>query len=260
MTLTADLSSTHEPPARHQHPAKRWVLVAGLLQLVALGLAYSRLLGHPGRYLIVDHYDGAKSYFSLATFLRQPLSQGLLEHGQNYPYGEYIFFTDIAPLVSVPLHALVQVVPTLAPYGLYLFDCFFLGGLLLSTLLLADMMRRLGLPAWLLLLLSVTLPWVGPQTFRLSVGHLALSYTPAVLGPLWLLQGLYAAWRAGQHTGRWWLGLGAGVVAAAWIHFYFLGVLGTWLGFFLLLWVGREAWAGRAWRPWRAGAWHCWRR
>ncbi|MVN75687.1 hypothetical protein GO988_05050 [Hymenobacter sp. HMF4947] len=240
------------PPAGRRWAAHRLalLLVAGLLQLALLLGTYGKLLGHPGRYVLVDHADCASSYYSLATFLRQPLRQGLLEHGQNYPFGEYIFFTDIAPLVSVPLHGLVQAVPALAPYGLYLFEVFILAGLLLSTLLLLRILRRLAVPAWLALVLSVALPWLGPQTSRLGpgVGHLALAYTPALLGPLWLLQGLHRARRAGQPTGRWWMGLGLAAVAATWIHFYYLGILGGWLGSFFGLWALREALAGRPWR------------
>ena len=247
-------STTAPPPAR---PARReWgraglVLAGGGLQLVLLVFTYAKLLFHPGQYLIVDHYDGIKSYFSLATFLRQPLSEGLMQHGHNYPFGEYIFFTDIAPLVSVPLHVLVQLVPALLPYGVYLYDVFTLLGLVFSTMLLVSILRRLAVPAWLTLVLALSLAWLSPQTFRLNVGHMSLSYTPAVLLPLWLLQGLYGAWRAGRPTGRWWLGLGGALVAMSWLHFYYLGIVGGWLGFFFVGWLGREALAGR---PWRAQA------
>ena len=237
-----------EEPARRRTVDLGLGLAAGLGQLLVLVLTYGKLLRHPGQYLIVDHYDGIKSYFSLATFLRQPLREGLLEHGQNYPFGEYIFYTDIAPLVSVPLHALVRAVPALAPYGLYLFDGFILLGLVVSSGLLVSILRRLAVPAWLTLVLALTLPWLSPQAFRLNVGHLALSYSPAVLLPLWLLQGLHGAWRAGRPTGRWWLGLGLSLVAAAWIHFYYLGIVGGWLGGFFFFWGAREALAGRPWR------------
>ncbi len=226
-----------------------WVLglVAGLAQLLVLGRTFRQLLLHPGQYLIIDHYDGIKSYFSVASFLRQPLSQGALIHGHNYPFGEYVYYTDTSPLVSIPLHVLVQLVPALAPYGLYLYDGFTLAGLVLSTLLLVSMLRRLALPAWLALVLAVALPWLSPQTFRLNVGHMSLAYTPAVLLPLWLLQGLFRAGRAGQPTGRWWVGLGLATTAAAWLHFYYLGIVGGWLAFFFGLWAGREALAHRPW-------------
>ncbi|RZK46257.1 MAG: hypothetical protein EOO59_19550, partial [Hymenobacter sp.] len=232
-------------PARRTGPL---VLAGGLVQLLVLLLTYGKLLFHPGKYLIIDHYDGIKSYFSLATFLRQPLSEGMMQHGHNYPFGEYIYYTDISPLVSVPLHVLVQLVPALAPYGVYLYDVFTLLGLVISTVLLVSILRRLDLPSWLVLVLGVALPWLSPQTFRLNVGHMSLAYTPAVLLPLWLLQGLYGAWRAGRPTGRWWLGLGLTLIAASWLHFYYLGIVGGWLGFFFVFWIGREALAGRPWR------------
>ncbi|MGI4874528.1 MAG: hypothetical protein ACRYFX_25505 [Janthinobacterium lividum] len=242
---------TPSPQAATQPARTSWRLLAlaGLLAALVLGLTYYQLLLHPGQFIIVNHYDGAKSYYSLATYLRQPLSQGLLEHGQNYPYGEYIFFTDIAPLLSVPLHGLVQAVPALGPYGLYLYDVFWLLGLVVGSLLLLSILRRLAVPVWLAVLLSVTLPWLGPQTFRLIVGHLSLSYAPAVLLPLWLLQGLYRAGQRGQATGRWWLGLGASLLGAAWLHFYYLGIVGGWLAFFFLGWGWQQWRAGRAWRP-----------
>ena len=232
-------------------PARPWLLplLAALLALAVLLLTYHRLLLHPGQYLIVNHYDGAKSYYSLATYLRQPLSQGLLEHGQNYPYGEYIFFTDIAPGLAWLLHGLVQLVPGLAPYGIYLYDVFWLLGLVVGPLLLLGMLRRLAVPAWLALLLSAALPWLSPQTIRLNVGHLSLSYVPAVLLPLWLLQGLHRATERAQPTGRWWWGLGASVVAATWLHFYYLGIVGGWLAFFFAAWSWQRHQAGQAWRP-----------
>lgn len=245
---------TTSPAPASVRPARWWqrtgalLLAAGLLQLLVLGRTFSKLLLHPGQYLIVDHYDGIKSYFSLASFLRQPLREGMLIHGHNYPFGEYVYYTDTSPLVSIPLHVLVQLVPALAPYGIYLYDVFTLGGLVVSALLLVSILRRLAVPAWLALALAVALPWLSPQTFRLNVGHMSLAYTPSVLLPLWLLLGLYQAWRAGRPTGRWWLGLALATTAAAWLHFYYLGIVGGWLAFFFGLWAGREALAHRPWR------------
>ncbi|MVN75688.1 hypothetical protein GO988_05055 [Hymenobacter sp. HMF4947] len=239
---------TAAAPQLTRRTSRRLLLAAGLAQVLVLLATFGRLLGHPGQYLLVNHYDGIRSYYALATVLRQPLSQGLLDHGTNYPFGEYLFYTDIAPGFSIPLHGLVRAVPGLEPYGAYAFDLFILSGFALGTVLLLSMLRRLAVPAWLALVLSVALPWLAPQAIRLGVGHLALAYVPAVLGPLWVLQGLYGAWRAGRPLGRWWLGLGGALVAASWVHFYYLGIMGMWVGLFLVLWLGREALAARPWR------------
>ena len=243
--------STAPSPETSSAPFRLWpvVLLALLVQLLLLAGTYSKLLFHPGQYLIVDHYDGIKSYFSVASFLRQPLGDGMLLHGHNYPFGEYMYYTDSTPLLVGPLHWLVQTVPSLAPYGVYLYDLFILSSLMVSTGLLVLILRRLAVPAWLTVLLAVALPWLGPQTIRLQVGHMSLAYTPAILFTIWGLQRLYAAWWTGKPLGRHFAVLLAGIVVASWLHFYYLVLLGGTLAFFVgVLLI--ESW--RIHRPWRA--------
>ena len=135
--------------------------------------------------------------------------------GQNYPFGEYMYYTDSTPPVVALLHALVQAMPTLGPYGLYLYDLFILSSLIVGTGLLVLIFRRLALPGWLTVLLSVALPWLGPQTIRLNVGHMSLAYTPALLFMVWGLQRLYAAWRTHEPLGRHFGVMGLGIVATS---------------------------------------------
>ncbi|WP_375416333.1 hypothetical protein [uncultured Hymenobacter sp.] len=235
---------TAAAPAR-RGPAR---LLALLAQALLLGFTYAKLLFHPGQYLIIDQYDGIKSYFSIASFLRQPLGDGMLVRGHNYPFGEYMYYTDSTPLLVAPLHWLVQLVPALAPYGLYLYDLFILSNLLISTWLLVLILRRLAVPTALTVLLAVALPWLGPQTIRLNVGHMSLAYTPAILFVIWRLQHLHAAWRLNAPLGRQFGWLGVGIVASSWLHFYYLPLLGGTLGFFV---VGLLYESRRAGRPWR---------
>ena len=223
------------------------LLLALLAQALLLAYTYSKLLFHPGQYLIVDHYDGIKSYFSVASFLRQPLGDGMLVSAHNYPFGEYMYYTDSTPLVVTPLHWLVQTVPALGPYGVYLYDLFILSSLIVSTALLILILRRLALPAWFAGLLAVALPWLGPQTIRLNVGHMSLAYTPAMLLGIWGLQRLYAAWRAGQPLGRQFAVLGLSIVVASWLHFYYLPIVGGMLGFFALSLLYESRRLGQPW-------------
>lgn len=225
-----------------------WRLAAVAMQLVLVLFSFHTLIFHPTQYLIVTHFDGIKSYFSIASFLRQPLSDGMLVRGHNYPFGEYMYYTDSTPLVTELLHVLVRVFPTLEPYGLYIYDLFILGGLVLSTLLLHSILRRLGLVPWLTLLLAVGLPWLAPQTPRLYVGHMSLSYTPAVLIMLWVLLRLYTSWTQGLPVRKWFVGLALSIFITSYLHFYYLGILGVFTGFFFLLWIIAEARVGRPWR------------
>ena len=225
-----------------------WVLgLAVLAQVILLATTFTRLLFHPGEYTIVDHYDGIKSYFSIASFLRQPLGDGMLMHGHNYPFGEYMYYTDSTPLVVAPLHWLVQTVPSLQPYGLYIYDLFILSSIVVSSALLVLILRRLAVPAALTLLLALALPWMGPQTLRLNVGHMSLAYTPAILFGIWTLQGLYAAWRSGASL-VWPFGrVLLSIVVASWLHFYYLPLLGGLLGCFTLVLLLAGRW--QRWQP-----------
>lgn len=244
-------TSISSAPVAEAGPFRLWptLLAAVLAQLVVLAVTYSALLFHPGQYLIIDHYDGIKSYFSVASFLRQPLGDGMLLHAHNYPFGEYMYYTDSTPLLVAPLHWLVQTIPALGPYGVYLYDLFILSSVVVAAGLLVLILRRLAVPAWLTVLLAVALPWLGPQTIRLNVGHLSLAYTPALLFTVWALQRLYAAWRAGQPLARHFGVLTLGIVAASWLHFYYLPLLGGTLGFFALVLLYQSIRARRDWRP-----------
>ena len=234
-------------PAATPFSLWRVALVALLIQTILLSYTYATLIFNPGEYLIIDHFDGIKNYFSMACFLRQPLGSALVQ-GHNYPFGEYIYYTDSTPLVVVPLHWLVLAVPALAPYGLYLYDLFILSGFVVATGFLVLILRRLAVPGWLTVLLAVCLPWLGPQTLRLQVGHMNLTYTPALLFIIWALQRLHEAWREQKSLVRPFGVVLLGIVFFSWLHFYYLPLLGGTLAFFgtCLLY---ESWRTR--RPWR---------
>ena len=205
---------------------------------------FRRLLLHPGAYSLAPHYDGIKSDYSIAALLRQPLSDGALIRGHNYPYGEYLYYTDTTPILLAPLHLLVRLVPALAPYGLHLYRlAIILLVIPLSTWLLAKLLRGFGLPAVVAVLLCGALPWLAPHTWRLGVGHMSLAVTPAVLATLLCLRRLGEATApAGARRWRWALAVTMG--AAAWLHFYYLLMLPMLAGTYALVVAGDR---------WRAG-------
>lgn len=224
-----------------------WLSV--LAQLAVVLVNFRKLIFHPRAYLIVNHFDGIKSYFAMESLFRQPLRAGTLVKASNYPFGESLLFTDTAPLVSQPLHLLVQAVPALAPYGLYFFDLFIISGLVLSTWLLHRILRPLDLPGWVHMLACVALPWLSPQTFRLMVGHLTLTYEPALLLPIWLLQTLYARHAAGRPLGGPLVGLALSIGLAAYLHIYYVAIVGALVGLFATTWV-IELYLAR--QPWQS--------
>ncbi|MCR5890104.1 hypothetical protein LRS06_20465 [Hymenobacter sp. J193] len=221
-------------------------------QLLLVLYTFREVIFKPGQNLLVDHYDGIKSYFSIESFLRQPLSDGMLVKGHNYPFGEYMYYTDSTPLFTEALHVLVRIFPGLQPYGLYIYDLAILSGLVLASWLLHRILRPWKLPAALHLLACVALPWISPQTVRLQVGHMSLAYVPAVLVGIWALQEIYGRHAAGRPLSGWLVGLGLSIFVASFWHFYYLAIIGALVGLFTVVWALDLY---RQDRPWWPVAW-----
>lgn len=218
----------------------RWALYAGALlwQLILVGRAFAVFITEPNQHLFTARYDGAKNYYTFQAYLQQPFEKGLLWFGQmNHPFGDYIFYTDNSPLLAVGVKLFSRYVYDLTPRGLDVYNGLLVSMLVLSTALLVSILRRL-LRSWgLVLVLSVLLPWLSPQLERLTVGHLNLSLSWVPLLGIWGLLRLYEHGENGRPLG-WSVPLTvAGLTAAAFLHLYYLPIVGLCVGAFLALWL-----------------------
>jgi hypothetical protein len=119
-----------------------WLAVGA--QLVLVMVAFNKLVFHPEDYLFVTYYDGIKSYFSVKSYLNQPLSDGLMFYKHmNYPFGECMLYTDNTPLLTLGLHLLSSTFPGLKAYELWLYNLFMLGSIVASTYLLYRILSTL---------------------------------------------------------------------------------------------------------------------
>ena len=210
--------------------------------------AFGALLFQPGQHLLVTTQDGAKNYFTFQAYIQQPWPNGLSWFGMmNYPFGDYLFFTDNTPLLAVPVRLWSHYVSDLAPHGLDIYHGLMLAGFFVSTALLVAILRRLVQHWGLIVVFAVVLPWLNPQTSRLLVGHFNLSYSWVVLLVIWGLLGLYERVQAGRSFRSWVVALTMGSVVAGLIHLYYLPLLAfTAAGFFAAWLLPRQQWRNRA--------------
>ncbi|MCC3155939.1 hypothetical protein LJ737_01730 [Hymenobacter sp. 15J16-1T3B] len=217
-----------------------WAMLAAAViwQGLLLARTFAVLVTEPNQHLFTDRYDGAKNYFTFQAYLQQPFERGLLWFGQmNYPFGDYIFYTDNSPLLAVGVKLFSRYVYDLTPRGLDVYNGLLVGMMLLSTVLLVSILRRL-LHSWVLIVgLSVMLPWLSPQLERLTVGHLNLSLSWVVLLGIWGLQRLYEHGEKGRPLGATVPVVVAGQTAAAFLHLYYLPIVGLYVGSFLAFWL-----------------------
>jgi len=223
---------------RRKPPVGLLLAAALLLQLGCILRAFGALFFEPGEHQLVASFDGMKNYFTFQSYLQQPFEKGLGWFGNmNYPYGDYLFYTDNTPLFSLPVKLFSHYVYDLTPYGLDVYHALLVSGLLVSTALLVAILRRLLHYPVLVVLFSVMLPWLNPQTDRLLVGHFNLSLSCVVLFAIWALLRLYEQANAGRSVWRWVAITVGGLTLAGFAHLYYLPIVGFCTGGFFLFWL-----------------------
>ena len=68
------------------------------LGLLILLVAFPDIFIAPSDFLFNDEGDGLKNYFTMAYYIAN--DSGWHFSGMNYPYGEFISFTDNQPILS----------------------------------------------------------------------------------------------------------------------------------------------------------------
>lgn len=174
----------------HSTYSPLWVVL--LVQAILVFLVFQPffLLGEDA--LFCASYDGLKNYYTYYTYLLQEAAvPWSFYEGMQYPFGEYIFFTDNTPTLSVPLKWISDNIVDLTPYSFRIFNWFCLLGFLASTFFSWLIIKRLTHHIWLWSILAITLPWITGQVFRLGIGHFNLSFSWTYLAVFYLLIRLY---------------------------------------------------------------------
>lgn len=224
---------------RSWRPSNLLQLVSNLLiQSVLLANAFQQLLANPGKYLLCNLYDGAKNYYTFQAYVQQPWENGLRWFGMmNYPYGDYIFYTDNTPLLAVGVRLWSHYIFDVSAYALDIYHVLLLSGFLLSTVLLTLILRRFVQYWGLTTIFAVVLPWLNPQVSRLLVGHLNLSYSWVLLLAIWGLLNVYERGKDGRPIRTWLIGLIVGYTLTGFLHLYYLPLLAALTGGFFAWWL-----------------------
>jgi hypothetical protein len=216
----------------------RWVVLA--IQLLVVCIAFNKPVFNAREAVLYPSYDGLKNAFTFYGYVQQPMQAGVpfLKYlGMNYPYGDYVFYTDNTPILSVSVRWFSKNIFDLTGYELIIYQYFFIFSILLCTLLLyillSDFTKRDSW--WLAGILALSMPWINPQMMRYS-GHLNLTMTWLVVGQLLLILRWYRSRGAVRYIGYsvvW-------ILMSSFFHLYYLPILGATLGLFGFFWALAE--------------------
>ncbi len=149
---------------------RRLLLLLGLISALILLLLYSPLILNPAGTLLNGGEDGFKNYYVYLYHILH--DSGYVEfEGMNYPYGEFILYTDSQPILSTLLKFLnANQDESLATMHILIWLSIFL--LPIFSFLL---FRTFGINAWVALLFALAALMLNPQIYRLG-GHYGLAY------------------------------------------------------------------------------------
>jgi len=138
---------------------------------------------HPGEILFSDIGDGLKNIYNLETYVKSPVtSEGILKYnGFQYPYGDYVFYTDNTPLFAIPFRFFCQYIYDLSAYTVTIFYTVLVLNIILCGLLMYYLLRRLAGDNVISYIMALVLPWVNMQVGRMYVGHYAFSFSSLIL-------------------------------------------------------------------------------
>jgi hypothetical protein len=163
-----------------------------VIQTLLLLYTFHHIIFNADQYIFCNAYDGIRNYFTYKTFVEPGLHKDLMFfHDMNYPYGDYIFFTDNTPLFAVLYKLFCLYIVDISAHSIYIFNLFCLAGILISTILSYKILSKFVSEKIILYTYSILLPWLNPQSMRLFIGHFNLSFSWVILLVIYLLILIY---------------------------------------------------------------------
>lgn len=201
---------------------------------------------HPKAYLFQNGYDGLKNYFTYQSYIQQNNNENIFIHNNmNYPYQEYIFYTDNTPAFSLPLNVFSHYIYDIEEIAIPLYHYFFLLGILFSTFLLYKILKRGINQPFILFVTALILPWIDIQILRLGVGHFNLSFSWIWLGIIFIA----LKWEESGYKAYYGLIIAVYMYLISFIHLYYLPIAMIFMGILvaikmLFILSEKKAWIG----------------
>lgn len=209
-----------------------WLLV---IQILLVVIAFKDFRLNPTSVVFNNAGDGLKNYFTLLSYVKaQPDNGGTFGYNTfNYPYGESIYTTDNTPAFAIPFKWFCQHIVDVSAYTLPIYNSFIIINIIICSLLVYAVFRRLLKNDVVSFIAAVVLAWSNMQTLRIWRGHFNLSLSSLLVLSLLLL----ILWNE-QHTQknkRWWIAIALILLNyfAFFTHGYYLPILGLFEAFAL---------------------------
>lgn len=199
------------------------------LHICLFVLFFHNTILSPNDWMLHAREDGLKNYFTLQSYLQQPASDGYFRFtGMQYPYGDYIWYTDNSPLFAIILRFVQLNITDVAPYSVAIFNWLMLLNMLIAPFVLLSLIRKFIKSEWLVVVGALIILYTSPQFPRLFTGTMNLSLSVFYFCVFALLIDMHHALHSGdmKKVVRKTMLTCVVIFAAALIHLYYLILLG----------------------------------
>lgn len=192
---------------------------------------FGKLLIHPNEVYFGSDGDGLQSYYNALYHVKFDASYWHFT-GQNYPFGEHVFFTGCQPFVT-NIIKFTSTIIDISDYTIAIINLIMLFSIALSALVIYLIFKHLRLSFLFSAFAATAIAFLSPQIIRLS-GHYTLTYQFAIPLFLFLLLKFYEAPSIKKSV---FLAIISFFMAGTHLYFYGFYVLISlvfWIGLFLL--------------------------
>ena len=153
------------------------------IHVVIALVAFQHFWMHPNGVLFSEIGDGLKNVFTLVSYVNEPVSKdGIFKYNTfQYPFGDYVYYTDNTPLFSVPFRFICHHVYDLSAYTVQVLYSIVILNIILSGLLIYYILKRITGEQTISFIMAIVLPWANMQVLRIWAGHDAFSFTSLIL-------------------------------------------------------------------------------
>jgi hypothetical protein len=195
-----------------------WVSILLIFSFLCIWFRFPDYFRTPNSKVIEPWGDGYKTYMAFIYHVKYDSTYSHLQ-AMNYPYGEHVIPGDAQPALSNIVKFISQNIIDISDYYRGIIHFSMLSSLLLCSLFLYLIFRKLDVAPWYAIPVAIALTFMAPQTERIAA-HYGLAYPALLPMILYFLLRLEERWQWKYSV---FIGLTVWFFSA--IHFYYFAIL-----------------------------------
>lgn len=185
--------------------------------------------------MFLNFADGLKNYFTFTQYvLQEPSEYGIFHFTQmNYPFGEYIFFTDNTPFVSLILKFINDNITDLGGNIIAIHNFIFIALLYSSSFVFYHLIKREEKDEiFFSIIIAIAIAWISPQALKFVYGVYNLSVALFLILALFIIKKLTIPIAHKTYYLKIFIYVFLLIVVSGLFHLYYIPILALMLGVF----------------------------